>query len=68
MKKKTEKIAKEIIKKYGKTFKDLGDYDKGNKEKVFYNHNEWSGWRFYLKAIRHRDWDSILGKWGLRRK
>jgi hypothetical protein len=31
MKKKTEKIAKAIIKKYAKTFKDLGDYDKGKK-------------------------------------
>lgn len=31
MKKKTEKIAKEIIKKYEKTFKDLGNYDRGNK-------------------------------------
>jgi hypothetical protein len=28
MKKKTEKIAKEILKKYEKTFKDLADYDK----------------------------------------
>ena len=33
MKKKTEKLAKEIIKEYSQTFKDLGDYDKkSNKE------------------------------------
>jgi hypothetical protein len=27
--------------------------------KVFYHINEWSGWRFYLKAIRNKDWESI---------
>ena len=27
--------------------------------KVFYHIHEWSDWRFYLKAIRHRDWRSI---------
>lgn len=30
--KNTEKIAKEIIKEYAKTFKDLGDYDKAVNE------------------------------------
>ena len=29
--------------------------------KVFYHFYEWSSWRFYLKAIRHRDWASIKG-------
>jgi hypothetical protein len=29
--------------------------------KVFYRFSEWSGWRFYLKALRHRDWKSIRG-------
>ena len=31
------------------------------KSKVFYFMHEWSGWRFYVKAIRHRDWQSIKG-------
>lgn len=30
-----------------------------SKKKVFYKYYEWSGWRFYLKAIRHGDWRSI---------
>ena len=29
--------------------------------KVFYHLNEWYGWRFYLKAIRNRDWKSLFG-------
>lgn len=29
-------------------------------EKVFYDMREWSGWRFYAKALRHRDWRSII--------
>lgn len=33
--------------------------DQARKEKVFYHYNEWVGWRFYLKALRHRDWASI---------
>ena len=31
MKNKTKKIAKEIIKDYSQTCKDLGEYDKGKK-------------------------------------
>ena len=27
--------------------------------KVYYSLHEWSGWRFYLKAVRHKDWRSI---------
>lgn len=29
------------------------------KAKVFYHYTEWSGWRFYLKAIRNKDWKSL---------
>jgi hypothetical protein len=32
---------------------------KNLKEKPFYHYYEWSGWRFYLKALRYRDWKSI---------
>lgn len=32
-----------------------------NQSKVFYHLNEWSGWRFYLRALRHGDWKSIKG-------
>lgn len=28
--------------------------------KVFYSLDEWSGWRFYLKALRYKDFRSIL--------
>lgn len=34
---------------------------KMSKRKVFYHYTEWSGWRFYLKALRHGDWRSIIG-------
>lgn len=34
-------------------------FHKDNPVKVFYHYNEWFGWRFYLKAIRNRDWKSI---------
>lgn len=27
--------------------------------KVFYYPHDWSGWRFYLKALKHNDWRSI---------
>lgn len=30
-----------------------------NPVKVFYNWDELTGWRFYLKAIRNKDWKSI---------
>lgn len=30
-------------------------------DKVFYQLNELWGWRFYLKALRHRDFASIKG-------
>jgi hypothetical protein len=50
-----------------KTLKDIDIYAETqyshlpipNQSKVFYRINEWSGWRFYLKAIRHRDWKSL---------
>jgi len=29
-------------------------------DKLFYHFNEWSGWRFYIKAIKYRDWKSII--------
>ena len=29
-------------------------------KKPFYHYYEWSGWRFYLKAIRYGDWKSII--------
>jgi hypothetical protein len=36
------------------------DYVRGeNKKKIFYHWSELGGWRFYLKAIRHRDWRSL---------
>lgn len=40
MKNKTEKIAKEIIKKYAKTFKDLGDYDTAPNKERYLEDNE----------------------------
>ena len=40
-----------------------GDYMlKEEVRKIFYNYNELDGWRFYLKAIRNKDWESIKGK------
>lgn len=30
-----------------------------NDKNVFYKYNEWTGWRFYVKAIRNKDWKSI---------
>ncbi len=30
-----------------------------HQSKVYYRLEEWSGWRFYLKALRHKDWKSI---------
>jgi hypothetical protein len=32
-----------------------------NPNKVFYHYSEWSGWRFYKKAVMNRDWKSIVG-------
>lgn len=29
------------------------------REKVFYHFNEWSGWRFWLKAIKNKDYASM---------
>jgi hypothetical protein len=29
------------------------------KDKIFYHYTEWRGWRFWLKALRYRDWPSI---------
>ena len=34
-------------------------FHKDNPVKVFYNINELFGWRFFLKAIRNKDWKSI---------
>jgi hypothetical protein len=31
-----------------------------DKNKVFYNYDEWSGWRFYWKAITNKDWKSLI--------
>lgn len=50
-----------------KTIKDIEEYvnahfhkgDAARKEKVFYHYNEWNGWRFYLKALTHKDWRSL---------
>lgn len=39
-------------------------YEQNTKElvkKPFYHYYEWSGWRFYLKAIKYKDWKSIKG-------
>jgi hypothetical protein len=40
-------------------------FHKDNPVKVFYNYNEWVGWRFYLKAIKNKDWKSIKKNLGL---
>jgi hypothetical protein len=29
------------------------------KDKLFYHYTEWSGWRFWLKAIKHLDFPSM---------
>ncbi len=50
----------------GEAFKRIEEYaDKQHKsyydtKKVFYHLHEWSGWRFYLKALRYGDWKSII--------
>lgn len=39
-------------------------FEKGDpqqKRKVFYHYYEWSGWRFYWKAITRLDWKSLFG-------
>ena len=30
-----------------------------NQSKVFYHLSEWSGWRFYKKALKNKDFKSI---------
>lgn len=48
------------------TFKNFEKYSNsihsecGDKKKVLYHYNEWSGWRFYWKAIKNMDWKSII--------
>lgn len=32
-----------------------------NKRKIFYHYNEFSGWRFYWKAITRLDYRSLIG-------
>lgn len=54
MKKQIEKIDAFI-----KETHQVAPIDNSGKLKTFYNYTEWSGWRFYLKAIRNRDWQSI---------
>ena len=48
------------------TIKDIEKYanakyqsDDSYVNKPFYHYNEWFGWRFYLKALKYRDWKSI---------
>lgn len=52
-------IYKDILREVEK-YADSMVYDNFDTKKVFYHYNEWSGWRFYLKAIRHGDWKSII--------
>ena len=53
----------ETIKKYAEdSFREMTSKEREIADKkLFYHFNEWSGWRFYLKAIKHRDWRSIKG-------
>lgn len=55
------KVESEIIKamsEYQEKFNIMDDV--GDKTpKPFYHFHEWTGWRFYLKAIRYGDWLSI---------
>lgn len=44
---------------YGETMYSKSPIPK--QSKVFYRIEEWSGWRFYFKAIKHKDWRSIIG-------
>ena len=50
------------------TIKEIEEYvnakyqvDDSYVNKPFYHYNEWNGWRFYLKALKYRDWKSIKG-------
>ena len=51
---KLEKTIKEIQEDWINPY-----FHADNPVKVFYNWNELSGWRFYLKAIRNKDWKSL---------
>ena len=51
----------EIIKRVSKYFEEAYEKNPPKRKKVFYNWNEWSGLRFYKKAILNRDWKSIKG-------
>lgn len=51
-----------------KTIQEIEEYanahfnvGRNDSDKVFYSYTEWYGWRFYLKALRHKDWKSIKG-------
>ncbi len=43
------------------TYCDEAFYDDFDVKKVFYKVEEWASWRFYLKALHHWDWPSIVG-------
>jgi hypothetical protein len=55
--------------RYKQTIKEIEEYanavfvknHKELKDKPFYHYNEWFGWRFYLKALRYKDYKSIWG-------
>lgn len=65
---KYQNIKKYILTKYqAKQIKIVKEYLDRNfiasfvdRKKIFYNLNELWGWRFYVKAIRHRDWRSLF--------
>ena len=52
----------------GKTIKRIEEYVNcyfepvKEQRKVFYHYNEWTGWRFYKKALLNKDWASIKVK------
>ena len=37
------------------------EYEPLTIKKPFYYYYEWSGWRFYKKAVLNKDWKSIIG-------
>jgi len=56
---KNKKPQQEIINKINKDLDRKYIKNSINKKKVFYNYNEWFGWRFWFKAIRNLDFKSM---------
>lgn len=54
-----EKVIRNLKKYEEEHFMDTTPVIVNKKSKVFYHYTEWSGWRFWLKAIRHLDFASM---------